>query len=502
VAGLSFEKYDKKRSFEDKSVQSACYAPHVSVFFDTLGQVRACCLNHTYPLGHLGGQTFDEIWNGENIRQLRHALENYDFGLGCDFCQWQVADEHGQPHTLKYDPYPVDTSGPLWPANMEFNLSNACNLECVMCNGEWSSAIRSHREHLPPLKKYYDDRFFDQLRKYLPHVRAAQFLGGEPFLVPEHQRVWDMMIEQKANTFCQITTNGTQYNDRVIRILEALPCSITISFDGVTPQTFETIRVNARFDQVIENFHRFQEYSRQHGRTVSFNFSLMTLNWHEFADFLLFAEEYSCPVNVCTVVSPSKYSLFMIPVEQLKPIVAHLDSIEQRIADQLVVNRKAWIDTIDRLRNRIKNDAEGNTDFVPSGFFESFRSLDRTPLTDEQALAMLRDWSNEPSSTLLADHQDTVTEVPTGAFLVVPAEQCVGRPIDAVLSVVRVNLGPMVNILRWESHPNYIDRIIAFRTPMLDVTYVRLLIRPVADPAGKQIAVRIDAARTNRLPTT
>jgi hypothetical protein len=34
---------------------------------------------------------------------------------------------------------------------MEFSIGNTCNLECIMYDGRASSAIRAHREKLPPL---------------------------------------------------------------------------------------------------------------------------------------------------------------------------------------------------------------------------------------------------------------------------------------------------------------------------------------------------------------
>ncbi len=84
------------------------------------------------------------------------------------------------------------------------------------------------------LPKPYSDHFFAELRKYLPHLKFAKFLGGEPFLAQESYRIWDMMVEDKLQIPCHVTTNGTQWNERVERVLEHVPCSFSISMDGVT----------------------------------------------------------------------------------------------------------------------------------------------------------------------------------------------------------------------------------------------------------------------------
>jgi hypothetical protein len=60
---------------------------------------------------------------------------------------------------------------------MEF-FSNQCNLECVMCDGNHSSAMLQRRDQLPSLPKCYSDDFFSS---YLLHLTMANFLGGEPF---------------------------------------------------------------------------------------------------------------------------------------------------------------------------------------------------------------------------------------------------------------------------------------------------------------------------------
>ncbi|MFO0947839.1 MAG: SPASM domain-containing protein [Planctomycetota bacterium] len=342
------EAYDDRRDFSNKGFKSACYAPFVSMFFDTLGQVRVCCVNYSYTLGNVRSQRLDDIWNGAATKTLREAMAGYDFGLGCDHCKWQIQDGHPFPHSTKYDLYPIPAEGEFWPRNMEFNLSNTCNLECVMCSGELSSAIRSRRDRYPPLAKVYDDQFFLDLRKYLPHLVATQCLGGEPFLIREQYRVWDMLIEDGLKPACQITTNGTQYNDKVERILNNLPVEITISMDGISKETLESLRINVRHDELMANFHRFHAYSKAHGRGVGFNFTLMRQNWHEFADFLLFAEQWGSNVNVCTLLHPAPYALYTLPTEEIRSVVAELERRDDEMCRSLVVNRKAWSDVLTR----------------------------------------------------------------------------------------------------------------------------------------------------------
>ena len=153
--------YDAQRSFTTKAFRSACYAPFVSLYFGTTGDVLACCHNETYPLGNVASERLPDIWKGRRAQGLRKALANYRFEAGCEFCQWQIAGgSYRSAFPMFFEEYAVASMDPEWPAMIEFSGSNTCNFECVMCTGELSSTVRERRDRLPPLAKFYDDRFF------------------------------------------------------------------------------------------------------------------------------------------------------------------------------------------------------------------------------------------------------------------------------------------------------------------------------------------------------
>jgi radical SAM protein with 4Fe4S-binding SPASM domain len=356
--------YDSVRDLASKPFKAICYAPFTSMFFDTFGLVRTCCVNRRYILGDINKQRLDDIWNGEKTRKIRQAMKDYDLRLGCEHCEWQMNDGnfsdakafYSSLHAAKYDEYSVGEDGVYWPSNLEFNLSNTCNLECATCFGEFSSSIRSRREKLPPLPRPYKDEFFDDLEKYIPHVRSAQFLGGEPFLIVEHFRVWEMMVKDGAQLQqVSITTNGTIYNKKVQWVLDNLPVAITMSMDGVTKKTFEAIRVNAKHEEVLENFARFNEYMGHRKGWLTINFTLSRLNWFELADMLLFAEANGAGLCIPTLVAPEKYSMYTLTRQELEPIIIELEKRDAELREKLVKNRNVWSATLDALRHRLQS---------------------------------------------------------------------------------------------------------------------------------------------------
>ncbi len=345
--------YDRSRDFSAKAVRSICYAPHTNLFFDLQGRAKACCWNWAHPLGDVQTQTLDEIWRGAQAAILRRALEAYSFQEGCNFCDSQTRDGWTAGAAMRgFDEFRVDAADLQWPKRMEFAMSNACNLECVMCSGNYSSAIRARREHLPPTPKRYSSEFIESLRKYLPHLERAKFLGGEPFLISEYYTIWDMLVEEAPFVKCHITTNGTQFNSRIEKLMEVLNFSFAVSLDGATKETIERIRVNANFDEQLAILRRFREYTRARNTDLSLTFCFMRQNWHEFGDFCLFADEWGCNVGINTVNRPPEFAVNNLPPHELRKLVDGMEVQAGRLDSLLKRNHGVWFAELDRLRRK------------------------------------------------------------------------------------------------------------------------------------------------------
>ncbi|MEZ5322516.1 MAG: SPASM domain-containing protein [Microthrixaceae bacterium] len=159
----------------------SCSAPFASLYLDQHGFARACCMNVYQLLGNVAERSLREIWDGAALTELRRAVERHDLTVGCEFCKWRV-DEGREDLAFArwFDEYDDEPDDPRWPRQLELSISNTCNLQCVMCNGEWSSSIRSQREHREPLPTVYGDRFFEELVEFVPHLRRVKVLGASP----------------------------------------------------------------------------------------------------------------------------------------------------------------------------------------------------------------------------------------------------------------------------------------------------------------------------------
>lgn len=321
------------RQIGHQEFYSGCYAPLTSMYLDPRGEVRACCKNQLHRLGNINESSLREIWDGAPIRRLRSHLLADDMLLGCNLCGECL--DRGIPEQAflrTYDGLLANGPTPEWPRQLELALSNACNLQCVMCNGDLSSAIRIHREGRAGQPSVYGDPFFEELDEFLPHLERIVFLGGEPLLGKEPLRVLERLIALELRPTCHITTNGTQFTPRVEAILSTLPVHVSISIDGATAQTNEAIRIGVNHERLLDNVGRIRDATDRPGCGCSVAFSLMRDNWHEFGAVLEWADSLDLDVAVNTVTHPIAQSLHHAAGSELRSVVAAMSSRAPRFA--------------------------------------------------------------------------------------------------------------------------------------------------------------------------
>lgn len=464
---------------------TVCRAPAVSLYFEVTGAVMACCHNRFHPLGTVPEDSIGGIWRGDAIRALRASLDQDDLGHGCHACAFEIAAGNRDGSTAAtFDQF---TAG-AWPTRMEFALSNRCNLACVMCNGTNSSRIRAERERLPPLASPYGDTFFTQLEPFLPHLRQARFYGGEPFLIREYQRIWDLMIAGGSTTECNVTTNGTIRSPRVEAVLDALPFSIGVSLDGMTAATVESIRLGASFDAVMANIDWFRDYCERKGTWFGLTYCLMTSNWHEFADFLLYAEYIDAGVAVNRVVQPTRFSLFHLGPHQLAEVLDGLRRDTGRLAGRLTRLRGVWDAQLTVIEQHLE--ALGDTPGKAMGADEA-RLLDdllgAAPFNSaSELLAALGQVGAGPHpSAMETDAGDIVSGTADGTFLGHAESELLGRPASQVMATIASARGGDVTVLADRTANGATARVVRLGGQGEDRLLLGVTIAPADGPPGQ-----------------
>lgn len=330
--------YAASRSNTYKKI--VCHAPFVNLNFEQNGNVRACCYNFKDVLGTWPKQTIKEIWEGTQAVELRKHIRNNELGGGCTECgNMIIAGNYQGARANSSDEYaPNNLSSRIhyfrnklnghinYPKVLEFELSNECNLECVMCNGYFSSSIRKNRENLPPVKTPYNDKFVDELEEFIPHLTDAKFLGGEPFMIEIYLKIWERILKINPAVRIHITTNGTILNNRIKDLLEGLNAGIIVSIDSLTEDTYKKIRVNGNFKKVMENLEYLRDYTKRKHTFISIASCPIIYNWKELPAMLNFCIEKEIALYFNAVFSPAELSLKEQSKVYLEEVIAYLEN--------------------------------------------------------------------------------------------------------------------------------------------------------------------------------
>lgn len=335
--------------------KQVCYAPFSNIYFGRDGVMSACCFNRDYNLGTYPHSTIKQAWTGKQAQELRRQIANYNLNVGCQGCLAAIESQnYASVHAGTYDYFTGTHQG--YPKRMDFELSNTCNLECTMCSGFFSSSIRKNREGLEPLPEVYGDDFLAQLEEFIPHLQYVKFLGGEPFLIDIYYKIMERIVAVNPACIMFVQTNGTVLNNRVKNILAKGRFNIGISIDSLEKETYEAIRVNAKYETVFKNIEWFAQYCCTNKRNFNIAFSPMQNTLAEVPAFIHFANRIGAHAYFNIVENPAHLSIQTMAPQVIKQHIVTLSALQKEQGDYLknknaivlqsFINQlQAWADT-------------------------------------------------------------------------------------------------------------------------------------------------------------
>jgi len=332
----TIDMYNKQRLYGPR--KRLCYAPYSSIFFSRAGFMSPCYAAYDEYSDRWPETSIDNAWFKGELSKIRKHLSENDLDYACTFCK-PLFISHNFRSLLpnKYESYSFSKS--KYPQIMEFKLSNRCSLECIMCDGNLSSTIRKNRDNLPALKDVYDKRFVTELEPFIPHLKMAEFTGGDPFLIPIYYDIWDMI--NKINPKCQIlvTANANTMTPRIENMLKKYTnLHFNISIDSLNREHYQKIRIHADYEKVLENINLFIQYTRKHKTTCNLLVCPMAINSRDFGALVDFANTHNICVHYHTVVKPENLSLKYQTPEYLDDLISYMEKYQP--PENTIIQRK------------------------------------------------------------------------------------------------------------------------------------------------------------------
>lgn len=234
-----------------------CAAPWRGLHINPRGDVKTCCAGDPNMLGNLNDQTIEQILHGPVMQEIRQSIRQ------------------GQPHNYCYNCVQAERYGRSerdWHNNVspEFDCTQAsdtehvptlidvrwnttCNLSCNYCAPACSSKWAALKKI--PFKsgaRPYYEQVCDYLEQHRDNIREVALVGGEPLLLPENERLLDVISADCTVTL--ITNAAVEFEtNKIFRKLSTRTrVGWSLSFDNIEDR-FEFVRYGADWEQLLDN---------------------------------------------------------------------------------------------------------------------------------------------------------------------------------------------------------------------------------------------------------
>lgn len=246
-----------------------CALPFGHTTVQTNGDFAVCCRHYT-PSQHIININKDpyEVWESSiYLNEVRQAFADNKRHPGCSAC-WKLED-YNQPSLRtrtqqEYKLLGIDKSITKL-VNVELQVGNLCNLKCLMCYENDSSAILAENIQLginliTQKDVNWTDTGFENLGElihYSPTILNIR--GGEPmYNKPLLTVIENLPKDVCSRTLLHITTNGTQSSPRWIAALEKFKIVRPMFSIDAVDELYEYIRFPGKWATTAANVNHMQ----------------------------------------------------------------------------------------------------------------------------------------------------------------------------------------------------------------------------------------------------
>ena len=277
-----------------------CPRPFMELTFHENGKIHPCCLLDDYSVGDIKQNTILEVWNSEKMKNLREEFISGNISTckkliekkGCH----KFYDEFN--HYITRD---IHQENP--PKRIDLRLNGKCNLKCIMCS-VW------HGEN----GTYTEENFWIEGRANIfPYLLFLDILGGEPMIQSDTFKLIDEV--SKVNPRCKwnITTNANwNFQGKIKKYFDKIRINkIVVSLDGILPNTYNTIRKDGNYKQVMKTINDLIQYQKSLEEPFLFilDFVLQRGNFQELITFYEFCKKKGLRPSLIYLMNPAELSV-------------------------------------------------------------------------------------------------------------------------------------------------------------------------------------------------
>ncbi|MDI6826340.1 MAG: radical SAM protein [Candidatus Aenigmarchaeota archaeon] len=222
------------------------------------------------------------------------------------------------------------------PYLIDINPTDKCNLKCLTC---WQRSKKF--KSIDSSYELSDDKLISVVKEALDFgVKEFEITGGGEPLVRKEATLKIMRIIKDFGKPGNITTNGTLFDEDVIKLLVKIGWDrVTFSIDGPNPEINDYLRGKGSFEKIVQNIkilNRVKKSFKKKKPSTKFNVVVSRKNYNVLDGIVKLAHSLGCemisfePMTVHSSIG-MKLSLRKSETKELRDSVRRIE----RLANEL-----------------------------------------------------------------------------------------------------------------------------------------------------------------------
>lgn len=307
-----------------------CAAPWRGLHINPRGDVKTCCAGNPNMLGNLNEHSIIEILDSKLLKEIRNDLAQgrpHEYCSNCVQAERFGADSERKWHNDTNPGFDYNTAGELYhyPVIVDVRWNTTCNLSCNYCS-EWASSKWSALKGIPfksGSRPYYE-AVCDFLEQHKSHIRDVALVGGEPLLLPENERLLDVIPEDCTVTLITNMNVDLDKNKIFRKLAQRKKVGWSMSFDNIG-ERFEYVRYGGKWDQVLHNLTIVKDLFKNQGHWGGIHAVYNIYNATRITEFRQFAAEQGVSVLWQNLFQPDYLDPFLHGVEVAAPAAEEIE---------------------------------------------------------------------------------------------------------------------------------------------------------------------------------
>lgn len=329
-----------------------CAAPWRGLHINPRGDVKTCCAGNPNMLGNLNQQGIVEILNSDLMAEIRQSLargEPHEYCSNCVQAERHGGDSERKWHNDVNPGFDYATAGDQYhyPVIVDVRWNTTCNLSCNYC-GEACSSKWASLKSIPfksGARPYYD-QVCDFIEQHHSNIHEVALVGGEPFLLPENERLLDVIPADAIVTLITNLNVDLDKNKIFQKLATRNKVGWSMSFDNIGPR-LEYVRHGATWDTIKQNLATIKSLMKTQGQWGGIHAVYNIYSATRIVELRQFAEENETTVLWQNLFQPDYLDPFLHGPEVAAAAIAEIEKfyslgiatdVERQFFDQALNN--------------------------------------------------------------------------------------------------------------------------------------------------------------------